>query len=114
MPTTGASAVTVAGAMPVWRPTAQDNDTSHRQRWKRTVTPRIRAVADSMRRPDMEVVLSSAQGEAASSTVVGDAASVDRTEFRGGERVVVDASSSLIYAGWLPQDGLFCWSGSRV
>ena len=26
----------------------------------------------------------------------------------GGERVVVfDASSTLIYAGWLPQDGLF-------
>jgi hypothetical protein len=31
-----------------------------------------------------------------------------------GERVVVDASSSLTYAGWVPQDGLFCWSGSRV
>ncbi|KAA8961614.1 MAG: transposase [Mycobacterium sp.] len=22
--------------------------------------------------------------------------------------------SSLIFAGWLPQDGLFCWSGSRI
>jgi len=33
------------------------------------------------------------------------------------ERVdVVDAGvkSDLICAGWVPQDGLFCWSGSRV
>ncbi|WP_260861079.1 hypothetical protein [Mycobacterium simulans] len=33
----------------------------------------------------------------------------------GGERVeAFDAVSILIFAGWLPQDGLFGWRGSQV
>ena len=47
--------------------------------------------------------------------VVVASVSVDRAE-PDGERVDVVSTrvSSLIFAGWLPQDGLFCWSGSRV
>ena len=44
-------------------------------------------------------------------TVVVAPASFDRTG-PVGERVdVVDAVVKYNIAGWLPQDGLFCWSG---
>jgi len=46
-------------------------------------------------------------------TVVAAPASVDRT-WSGLASVSMLSTpvSSLICAGWLPQDGLFCWSGS--
>ena len=59
-------------------------------------------------RSDMEVGLSSGQGEAVSTTVAVDTASVSGCaggDVRVGDRRVV----SLICAGWLPQDGVFGW-----
>ena len=57
----------------------------------------------------MEDVLVKGQGEAVSMTVVVDTASVTGYGGGGGERVGIDALSSLICAGWLPQDGRFGW-----
>ena len=56
-------------------------------------------------RPDMYAGLSRTQGEAASRTVVVGAASVSPVDLGGGERVGFDAWSTLIFAGWVPQDG---------
>ena len=58
--------------------------------------------------------LSRAQAEAAAGTVVSAAASYRPGERWGVERVDVDALSSLIYAGWIPQDGLPSRSWPRV
>ena len=57
---------------------------------------------------DMGIVLSSGQGEAAAATVVAAAASLWPDE---ASCLVSSVSCrrdvSLIYAGWLPQDGTF-------
>ena len=47
------------------------------------------------------------QAGTTSPTVVGVAVPlVDRPVSGGGERVVLDASVTLIFAGWIPQDGV--------
>ena len=45
-------------------------------------------------------------GTASITVVVGAVPFVDRPVIGGGERVVVDASVTLLFAGWLPQDGV--------
>ena len=51
--------------------------------------------------------LSSGQAGTAFPTVVGVAVPfVGWPVSGGGERVVVDASVTLIFAGWIPQDGV--------
>jgi len=47
-------------------------------------------------------------------TVVVDAALVDRPVVGGDERVVVDASVTLLFAGWIPQDGVSAGVRARV
>jgi hypothetical protein len=47
-------------------------------------------------------------------TVVVDAASVDRVTWLVVASVSHRRVVNLIFAGWLPQDGLFGWSGSLV
>jgi hypothetical protein len=59
----------------------------------------------------MESGLSSGHGEAVSATVAVDTASLAGW-FSGDERVGCRRVVSLIFAGWLPQDGLFGLSGS--
>lgn len=57
-------------------------------------------------RPDMESGLSSGHGEAVSATVAVDTASLAGWP-SGDERVGCRRVVSLIFAGWLPQDGTF-------
>jgi hypothetical protein len=55
----------------------------------------------------MGSVLSRGEGEAAAGTVAAGRRFVDQMSSQGVERVDVDALSSLICAGWLPQDRTF-------
>ena len=57
----------------------------------------------------MEGVLVKRQGEAVSTTVAVDTASVTGCPLVVASVSMIDAFVSLICAGWLPQDGLFGW-----
>ena len=66
-------------------------------------------------RSDMEGVPVKGQGEAVPMAVAVGTASVAGDEpCGGGERVGVRRVVSLIFACWLPQDGLFGVSGTAV
>jgi hypothetical protein len=54
------------------------------------------------------------QGEAVPMAVAVGTASVAAVVRVGGERVGVRRGVSLIFAGWLPQDGLFGMSRTAV
>ena len=64
---------------------------------------------------DMEAGLSRGQGEAVPRAVaVGTASVPERLLGGGGGRVGFRRGVSLIFAGWLPHDGLFGSSGVAV